>query len=61
VFELPVTLARYCEELPRFTLVAPVSMSVTAPPPGGDVNVVTRLFATEVLATLVAVMVTVEG
>jgi hypothetical protein len=62
VFELPVTLARYCEELPRFTLVAPVSMSVTVPPPGGgDVNVVTRLFATEVLATLVAVMVTVDG
>jgi hypothetical protein len=63
VFALPLTVETYCEELPRLTLVAPLSVSVTVPPPGGggDVNVVTRLFATEVLATLVAVMVTVEG
>jgi hypothetical protein len=60
VFELPLTVAMYCEELPRLTLVAPFSVSVTGVG-GGVVRVVTRLFATEVLATLVAAMVTVEG
>jgi hypothetical protein len=60
VFELPLTVARYCEELPRVTLVAPLSVSVTGAG-GGAVRVVTRLFATVVSATLVAVMVTVAG
>jgi hypothetical protein len=63
VLELPLTPATYCEELPRLTLVDPLSVSVTGPPPdggGGAARVTARLCATESLATLVAVMVTLE-
>jgi hypothetical protein len=63
VFELPLTVATYREELPRLTLVAPLSVSVTGPPPGGgggEVRVTARLCATEPSATLVAVIVTLE-
>jgi hypothetical protein len=63
VFELPLTVATYCEELPRLTLVAPLSVSVTGPPPvggGGAERVTTRLCATAESAALVALMVTLE-
>jgi hypothetical protein len=64
VFALPLTVAAYCEELPRTTLVAPVRVRVTGPPPpggvGGVVRVMARDCATEGSARLVAVMVTFE-
>jgi hypothetical protein len=60
VFELPLTVAVYCEELPKVTLVAPLRVSVTVGGGGGAAIVTTRLCATEGTATLVAVMVTFE-
>ena len=56
VFELPVTAAAYCDEFPNVTVVAPVSVRVTAG--GGATSVTVRLRATEGSATLVAVIVT---
>jgi hypothetical protein len=59
--ELPVTIAEYCDDVPRMTVVAPLRVSVTVG--GGAVgaaSVTLRLRATEGLAMLVAVMVTLE-
>jgi len=58
VFELPVTVAAYCDELPNVTEVAPLSVRVTVG--GGVTSVTVRLRATEGSATLVAVIVTVK-
>jgi hypothetical protein len=59
VFELPVTVAAYCDELPNVTVAAPLRVRVTVGGGGGGVTSVTvRLRATEGSATLVAVIVT---
>ena len=60
VFELPVTVAAYCDEFPNVTVVAPVSVRVTVGGGGGATSVTVRLRATEGSATLVAVIVTFE-
>jgi hypothetical protein len=56
VFELPVTVAAYCDELPNVTVAAPLSVRVTVG--GGGTSLSVRLLVTEESATLVAVIVT---
>jgi hypothetical protein len=59
VFELPVTVAAYCDEVPNVTVVAPLSVRVIVGGGGGGATTVTlRLRATEGSTTLVAVIVT---
>jgi hypothetical protein len=60
VFELPVTVAAYCEELPSVTLVAPLNVRVTVEPPAllAAASVIARLCETDGSAALVAFMVT---
>jgi hypothetical protein len=58
VFELPVTVAAYCEDVPSVTVPAPLRERVTAGGGGGEASVTIRFRATVVSATLVAVMVT---
>jgi hypothetical protein len=62
VFVLPVTVAMYCDEVPRVTLLEPISVTVTADSwaglCGGAASAIGRLLETEGLATLVAVIVT---
>jgi hypothetical protein len=61
VFELPFTVAAYCDELPNVTVAAPVTVSVTTGGGGGGATRVTvRLRTAEGSATLVAVIVTFE-
>jgi hypothetical protein len=58
---LPVTIAEYCDDVPSVTVVAPLRVSVTVGGGGvGIASVTLRLRATEGLAMLVAVMVTLE-
>jgi hypothetical protein len=62
VFALPVTVATYCDEVPNVTAVAPVSVRVmTGGGGGGATSLTVRLRATEGSATLVAVIVTLDG
>jgi hypothetical protein len=60
VFELPLTVAAYCEELPSVTLVDPLNVRVTVDPPPllAVASVIARLCETDGSAALVAVMVT---
>jgi hypothetical protein len=61
VFELPVTVAAYCDEVPSVTLVAPLKVRVTVDPPpllAGAASVTARLCETDGSAMLVAVIVT---
>jgi hypothetical protein len=61
VFELPLTVAAYCEELPSVTLVGPLKVRVTVVPPAllaGAASVIARLCETDGSTALVAVMVT---
>jgi hypothetical protein len=61
VFEVPVTVAAYCDEFPSVTFVAPLKLSVTVRGGGGGAaSVTSRLRETEGSAVLVAVMVIVE-
>jgi hypothetical protein len=61
VFELPVTVAAYCDEFPREMLDAPVRVIVTVGGGGGGATSETvRLRITEGSATVVAVIVTFE-
>jgi hypothetical protein len=60
VFELPLTVAAYCEDVPRVTLVAPLRVSVRRGGGGAAARVTTRLCATDESATLVALIVTFE-
>jgi hypothetical protein len=59
VFELPFTVAAYCDEVPSVTLVAPLRLSVTVG--GGVTSVMVMLRATVVSAALVALTVTFEA
>ena len=63
VFELPVTVAAYCDEVPSVTLVAPVRLSVTRAGGGGGAaaKATVRLCATVESAILVAMIVTFDG
>jgi hypothetical protein len=64
VFELPVTVAAYCDELPKVMLVAPVRTSVTPGPLGGTgaaVSATATPSETDGSATLLAVIVTFAG
>jgi hypothetical protein len=59
VFELPVTVAVYCDEVPSTTLAAPFRVTVTVGGGGaGAASVTVRLRATVESAMLVAVIVT---
>jgi hypothetical protein len=58
VFELPVTVAAYCEDVPSVTVLAPLRESVTVG--GGATSATIRLRETVLSAALVAVMVTFE-
>jgi hypothetical protein len=62
ISELPVTTAEYCAEVPRVTVVGPLSASVTGgsppPVPCGGASVTLRLFETAGSTTLVALIVT---
>jgi hypothetical protein len=61
VFELPFTVAAYCDELPNVTVAVPVRVSVTVGGGGeGATRVTLRLRTAEGSATLVAVIVTFE-
>jgi hypothetical protein len=61
LFELPVTVAAYCEDLPSVTVVAPLRLIVTiGGGGGGETSVMVKLSATEGSATLVAVIVIFE-
>jgi hypothetical protein len=60
VFELPVTVAAYCEDVPSVTVVAPLRESVTTGGGGGATSATIRLRETVPSAALVAVMVTFE-
>jgi hypothetical protein len=67
VFELPVTVAVYCDEVLSVTLVAPLNASVTVEPDplppgggGGAARETARLCETLGSARLVAVIVTCE-
>jgi hypothetical protein len=62
VFELPVTVATYWDEVPSTTLVAPVRLSVTGGGGGGgaEASATVRLRATVESARLVAVIITVD-
>ena len=61
VFELPLTTAAYCDEVPNLTALAPLNVIVMAGGGGGGATSVTvRLRATEGSAALVAVIVTVD-
>jgi hypothetical protein len=57
VFELPLTTAAYCDEVPNVTVVAPVNVRVGGGG-GGATSITVRLCVTELSATLVAVIVT---
>jgi hypothetical protein len=57
---LPLTVAVYCAEAPKPTLVAPLRVSVIVGGAGGVVSVTVRLCDTELSAWLVAVIVTFE-
>ena len=59
VFALPFTIAVYCDEFPKVTLVVPVRVSVTTGG-GGAASVTFRFRPTEESAMLVALIVTVE-
>jgi hypothetical protein len=68
VFELPITVAEYCDIVPNVTLTGPLKTRVTAEPlpvpPGGTGGVVrstARPSETIEFATLVAVIVTFEA
>jgi hypothetical protein len=60
VFELPLTVAAYCEELPSVTLVGPLNVRVTVDPAPllAAASVIARLWETDGSTALVAVMVT---
>jgi hypothetical protein len=61
VFELPFTVAAYCEELPSVTLVGPLKVKVTVVPPpllAGAASVTARLWETDGSTALVTVIVT---
>ena len=60
VFELPVTVAAYCEDVPSVTVVAPLRESVTVGGGGGATSATIRLRETVLSAALVAVIVTFE-
>jgi hypothetical protein len=61
LFELPVTVAANCEDVPSVTVVAPLRLSVRIGGGGGGATSATvRLPATDGSATLVAVIVTFE-
>jgi hypothetical protein len=61
VFELPVTVAAYCDEVPNVTVVAPLSVRLMVGGGGGGATSMTvRLRATEGSATLTAAIVTVD-
>jgi hypothetical protein len=59
VFELPVTVAAYCAEVPSVTLVAPLNVRVTGDPAPllAAASVIARLCETDGSTALVAVMV----
>jgi hypothetical protein len=61
LFELPVTAAANCEDVPSVTVVAPLKLSVTIGGGGGGAtSVMVRLPPTAGSATLVAVIVIFE-
>lgn len=57
---VPVTVAAYCAEALRATLVAPLNVTVIFGGAGGVVSVTERLCDTDASAWLVAVIVTFE-
>jgi hypothetical protein len=68
VFELPVTVAEYCDTVPSVTLAGPLTTRVTAEPLpvppggcGGAVRSTARPSEASGFATLVAVIVTFEA
>jgi hypothetical protein len=60
VFVFPVTFAAYWDEAPNVTLVAPLSVNVTAGLPPGAASATERFCETDGSAKLVAVMVTLD-
>ena len=58
VFELPVTVAVYCDEVPSVILAAPLRVTATTGGGAGAASVTVRLRATVESAMLVAVIVT---
>jgi hypothetical protein len=58
VFELPLTFAAYCDEVPNVTLIAPLNVNVTGGAATGAASATASVCETDGSATLVAVMFT---